>query len=121
MAHFAELDSDNKVLRVIVVNNSDILDSNGNESEEVGKQFCVDLLGGNWIQTSYNRSFRKNFAGVGMTYDEERDAFIYNKPFDSWNLNENTCLWEAPVQKPVDGKRYSWDEDILSWVEYIAV
>jgi hypothetical protein len=120
MAHFAEIDENNKVVRVIVVNNSDILDSNGNESEQIGKQFCIDLLGGAWIQTSYNRSFRKNFAGVGMNYDQSRDAFILDKPFPSWILNEDKCIWEAPQEKTMDGKRYLWDEELLSWKEYIA-
>jgi hypothetical protein len=120
MAHFAELDENNKVLRVIVVNNSDILDSDGNESEQIGKQFCVDLLGGTWIQTSYNRSFRKNFAGVGINYDQQRDAFISDKPFPSWVLNESTCLWQAPQEKPMDGKKYMWDEELLCWNEYVA-
>jgi hypothetical protein len=117
MAHFAELDENNKVLRVIVVNNSDILDSEGNESEDIGKQFCINLLGGKWIQTSYNSSFRKNFAGIGSFYDENRDAFIPEKVFNSWVLNEETCLWESPLPRPDDNKKYDWNDDEMNWVE----
>jgi len=120
MAHFAELDENNKVLRVIVVNNSDILDSDGNESEKIGKQFCSDLLGGTWVQTSYNRSFRKNFAGTGINYDQERNAFISDKPFPSWILNEDRCIWEAPQERPMDGNKYMWNEELLCWNEYIV-
>lgn len=115
MAHFAELDNQNNVIRVIVVNNSDITDSEGNESESIGKNFCTKLLGGNWIQTSYNGSFRKNFAGKGWKYDKIRDAFIPPKVYDSWSLNEQTCLWEAPTQKP-EGN-YIWDEISQSWLQ----
>lgn len=117
MAHFAEIDQNNIVLRVIVVGNSDCLDENGIESEIVGINFCKSLLGENsrWIQTSYNNNFRKNFAGIGFSYDEDRDAFIPPKPFPSWILNEDSCLWEAPVPKPNDGTVYFWNEDILEW------
>ena len=116
MAHFAELDSNNTVLRVIVVNNNDILDSNGQESEEVGINFCKGLFGGEWKQTSYNASFRKNYAGIGYTYDSVLDAFIPPQPYPSWVLNQSTCLWEAPVPMPTDGQLYSWDEATTSWV-----
>ena len=102
MAHFAELDNDYNVVRVIVVDNNDILDKNGNESEEIGIDFCTQLLGGIWKQTSYNANFRKNYAGIGYTYDQGRDAFIAPKPFSKWILNEDTCQWEAPVAYPVD-------------------
>jgi hypothetical protein len=100
MAHFVELDNDNNVLKVIVVDNNDILDENGNESEEIGINFCTRLLGGIWKQTSYNGNFRKNYAGIGYKYDEERDAFIPPKPFESWILNEETCQWVAPIPYP---------------------
>lgn len=116
MAHFAELDSNNTVLRVIVVNNNDILDSNGQESEEVGINFCKGLFGGEWKQTSYNANFRKNYAGIGYTYDGVLDAFIPPQPYPSWVLNQSTCLWEAPVPMPTDGQLYSWDEATQSWV-----
>ena len=93
MAHFAELDHQNKVLRVIVVHNNELLD-NGVESEQKGIQFCENLLGGRWIQTSYNGNFRKNFCGTGDLYDFTRDAFIPPKPEGEWILNEDTCIWE---------------------------
>ena len=116
MAHFAELDSNNTVLRVIVVNNNNILDSNGQESEEVGINFCKGLFGGEWKQTSYNANFRKNYAGIGYTYDGVLDAFIPPQPYPSWVLNQETCLWEAPVPMPTDGQLYGWDEATQSWV-----
>lgn len=116
MAHFAELDANNIVLRVIVVHNNELMD-NGQESEAKGIAFCQSLFGGNWIQTSYNANIRKNYAGIGYTYDPTRDAFIPPKPFASWLLNEDTCQWQAPVPMPQDGKKYSWDEATLSWKE----
>jgi len=120
MAHFAELDTDNIVIQVIVINNEDILDSNGNESEDIGISFCQDLFGSdtNWKQTSYNNTFRKNYAGIGYTYDETRDAFIAPKPYPSFVLNEDTCQWEAPVSYPVTlpGEVYTWDEETIQWI-----
>ena len=116
MAHYAEIGLNNTVLRVIVVHNNELMD-NGQESESKGAEFCRNLFGGTWVQTSYNGTFRKNFAGQGYTYDSERDAFIPPKPFASWVLNETTCLWEAPTAMPDDGKRYKWDEPTTSWVE----
>lgn len=119
MAHFAELDNNNNVLRVIVVANEELIDSNGIESEYKGILFCKSLFGEetNWIQTSYNGSFRKNFAGIGFTWDKNLDAFIPQKPFNSWILNKDTCLWDAPVSKPQDDNFYNWDEATLSWVQ----
>jgi len=117
MAHFAELDSNNIVLRVIVVNNNELIDADGNEVEQKGIEFCQSLLGGTWVQTSYNRNFRKNFAGKGYTYDESRDVFISPQPFPSWTLNEDTCIWESPVPYPDDNEHYQWDEETTSWVE----
>lgn len=117
MAHFAEIGLNNTVLRVIVVSNDDCKDQHGNESEVIGAKFCHDLLGGVWLQTSYNGNMRKNYAGVGYTYNVGRDAFIPPKPYASWTLNETTCLWEAPVSYPNDAKRYSWNEEQLAWVE----
>jgi hypothetical protein len=117
MAHFAQLDDDNVVLQVIVVSNNDCKDESGNESEAVGVAFCQSLLSGNWKQTSYNGTFRKNYAGIGYQYDSIRDAFIPPKPFASWVLNETTCQWESPVPYPDDGKMYVWDETTISWVE----
>lgn len=118
MAHFAQLDENNIVLQVIVVNNNELLDENNNESEQKGIDFCVSLFGGDWVQTSYNGSIRKNFAGVGFTYDAERNAFIPPKVFESWLLNEETCNWYAPVEIVDTGKPQYWDEETLSWVEY---
>ena len=118
MAHFAELDDNNKVIRVIVVNNSDILDSSGNESEEIGVQFCINLLGGRWVQTSYNRNFRKNFAGIGMNYNESKDAFIPDKPFPSWVFHEELGIWIPPVEKPISDESYIWNENVKNWEKY---
>lgn len=120
MAHFAEIDENNKVLRVIVISN----DSCGEpsavfpETESTGCGFISDVLRlpGTWKQTSYSGSFRKNYAGVDFVYSEELDAFIAPQPFPSWILNEETCQWESPVPHPADGKYYVWDEDSQSWV-----
>ena len=120
MAHFAEIDANNIVLRVIVVGNKDTSDANGVEKEYIGAAFCESLLGGTWKQTSYNANMRKNYAGIGYTFDAARDAFIPPKPFSSWVLNESTCQWQAPVPMPTDGKMYGWDEGTVSWVEVIA-
>ena len=119
MAHFAELDENNVVLRVIVVSNADTSDVNGVEREEIGVAFCRSLFGSStaWKQTSYNGNFRKNYAGIGYSYDASRDAFIPPKLFPSWLLNDQTCLWDAPVAYPDDGKKYRWDEPTLSWIE----
>lgn len=117
MSHFAEIGLNNIVLRVIVVHNNDCLDENGHESEAVGAEFCRNLFGGTWVQTSYNGNIRKNYAAAGFTYDLGRDAFVPPKPFDSWLLNETTCLWDAPTAIPTDGKVYQWDEATTAWVE----
>lgn len=118
MAHFVELDNDNIVVRGIVVHNNELLDESGNESEAKGIDFCTNLLGGRWIQTSYNGNFRKNYAGNGYVYDEVRDAFIAPKPYPSWILNEDTCKWEPPISYPMEeNKAHYWDEDSLSWRE----
>ena len=97
MAHFAELDSNNVVLRVIVVNNAELLDENNVEQESLGISFCQTLFGGTWKQTSYNGNLRKNFAGVGYSYDSSKNAFIAPQPYTSWTLNETSCQWEPPV------------------------
>lgn len=115
MAHFAEINNLNVVQRVIVVANDVLLDENGDEQEALGTAFCADLFGGTWKQTSYNGNFRKNFAGVGYSYDVARDAFLSPRPFVSWTLNEETCQWEAPVSYPTDGNEYQWDEATQSW------
>lgn len=117
MAHFAEIGLNNTVMRVIVVNDNECKDQYGKESETVGAKFCHDLLGGVWLQTSYNGNIRKNYAGIGYTYDSTKDAFIAPKPFPSWVLDESTCRWNAPVTYPTDGKNYYWDEPTVSWLE----
>jgi len=118
MAHFAQLDND-IVINIIVVHNNELLDQDGNEVEQKGIDFCKTLFGQdtNWIQTSYNGNFRKNYASGGGTYNKELDAFIAQKPYASWILNTDTCKWEAPIAKPDENKLYTWNEDILNWVE----
>jgi len=118
MAHFAKLDKDNSVIEVNSVNNIEMLAADGSESEMMGIAFLIRWSGGysNWKQTSYNGKIRKNYAGIGYTYDSARDAFIPPQPFPSWVLNEETCLWDAPVAMPDDGKFYNWDEAAVSWV-----
>ena len=113
MAHFAEL-VNGVVVRVIVVSNADTT-SNGVEDGAIGAAFCHNLLGGEWVQTSYNNNIRKNYAGIGYAYDTARDAFIAPKPYPSWVLDEATCLWGAPVAKPSEGY-WRWNEATLSWV-----
>jgi len=111
MAHFAKLGIGNIVERVEVVSN-DIA-----TTEQEGINFLNNLYKTRdvWKQTSYNNNFRKNFAGIGFRYDDVRDAFIPPKPFDSWTLNETTCLWEAPVAYPTDGQNYKWNEINQTW------
>ena len=116
MAHFAKIGLNNKVIEVISVNNEAIKDSNGVEREELGIQFLNELYGWPiWKQTSYNKNFRKNFASIGSTYDEDRDAFIPKKPYNSWILNENTYNWEAPIDRPDTNNPYIWNESTQSW------
>ena len=117
MAHFAQLDSNNVVTQVIVVGNKDTADANGVEKESIGVAFCERLFGGNWKQTSYNGSIRKNYAGVGYTYNVSLDAFVPPKPYASWVMNNYTAQWDAPTPMPTDDKKYSWDEATTSWVE----
>jgi hypothetical protein len=116
MAHFAKLDENNVVITVVVVNNSELL-VDGVESEAKGVEFLVSLFGdSNWKQTSFNATIRKNAAGIGYTYDPDRDAFIPPQPYASWVLDEQTCQWHPPIQYPSDDKRYGWDESTTSWV-----
>ena len=119
MAHFAKLDNQNIVLDVNVVNNETVNNLPFPESEPVGVAFLTDWSGGytNWKQTSYNANFRKNFAGIGYTYDAALDAFVPPSPYLSWLLNLDTCQWEPPTPRPTDEKLYSWDEKTQSWVE----
>lgn len=136
MAHYAKAENNSLVEQVLVVNNEDTFDSNGQESEIVGNTFLNNLLGGNsqWLKTSYNtrggihyqsdnntpsedqsKAFRKNFAQIGYTYDEQRDAFIPPKPYPSWILDEFSCLWNPPISYPNDNQNYYWNENDLTW------
>ena len=117
MAHFCKLDENNIVTQVVVVDNKDTADASGVEKEHIGAAHLEKILGGTWKQTSYNGNMRKNYAGIGYTYDAQRDAFIPPKPFNSWVLNESTAQWDAPVPMPTDGSMYSWDEATTSWIE----
>lgn len=112
MAHFALLDENNVVIRVEVVSN----DVCQNEFE--GQDFLKSLYGRDsvFVQTSYNSTIRKNYAGVGFVYDSERDAFIPPRPYQSWSLDESSCRWVSPVPYPQDGETYTWDDDLFSWV-----
>lgn len=114
MAHFAELDESNVVKQVIVVHNNELL-VDGVESETKGIEFCQSLFGGNWVQTSYNGTIRKNYAGIGFIYDPVLDAFYAPQPYPSWTLDEN-ARWQAPTSMPEDKKIYWWDEATLSWI-----
>ena len=104
MSHFAKIDSNNIVTKVIVSEKNFI------NSGRVGDEFL-------WVQTSYNNNFRKQFAGIGYTYDSTRDAFYASQPYPSWVLNESTCIWNAPVDEPDDGKKYEWNEATTNWTE----
>ena len=116
MANFAKIGLNSKVIEVLSVHNNVLKDSNGVEQEVNGIDFLTKLTGYPlWVQTSYNNNIRKNYAGIGMTYDETRDAFIPPKPFNSWVLNEDTCNWEAPVSMPQNGNKYTWNESTLTW------
>jgi hypothetical protein len=119
MAHFAKIDENNVVTQVVVVDNKDTADADGVEKEHIGAAYLESVLGGTWKQTSYHGNIRKNYAGIGYTYDADIDAFVAPKPYPSWVLDEN-AQWQAPVPMPDDGKMYSWDEATLSWVEVPA-
>ena len=110
MAHFAEINSDNQVLRVIVV---------ADEHESNGAEWCHDLLGGTWVQTSYNHNIRKQYAGIGYTYDADADVFISPQPYPSWTL-DSSYDWQPPTAMPTDDKMYVWNEDDLEWVLVVA-
>jgi hypothetical protein len=121
MAYFAKLGTGNIVENIISINNSVITDNNGVEQEQLGVDFINKLYNTRdvWKQTSYNNKIRKNYAGIGYQYDQQRDAFIPPKSFNSWILNEDTCRWEAPVAKPTEeleeNQYYSWNESIINW------
>jgi hypothetical protein len=120
MAHFAKLNDENIVLEVNVVNNEVINDLPFPDSESIGVQFLTEWSGGytNWKQTSYNSSFRKNYAGIGFTYMADIDAFVGPQPYPSWILDSQTAKWNAPIPYPKDEKKYIWDEPTLSWKEF---
>jgi hypothetical protein len=118
MAHFARIEN-NVVTQVTVVKNDILLDGNGDEQESLGVSFLQNLFGSDttWKQTSYNNNFRKNFAGIGYSYDSVKDAFIAPQPYSSWVLNETTCRWDSPVPYPTDtDNSYEWDEATTSWI-----
>ena len=126
MASFAKIGLNNKVIEVLSVHNNELLDAKGVEQEVNGIDFLTKLTGwAIWKQTSYNTHggvhdlgdtpLRKNYAGIGYTYDEDRDAFITKKPYASWLLNETTCQWEAPVAYPDDSQSYNWNEETTTW------
>ena len=124
MAHFAQIGYENEVLRVSVVRNEDILDGNGNESEEVGIQFLKSVHGHltNWLQTSYNNNFRCRYAGIGMVYDNQHDVFLLPQPYPSWTLNTENYEWEPPIPEPElteeqkeSGSYYEWNEETQEW------
>ena len=129
MAHWAEIDENNIVLRVTVGSNND---------PDEGYQWLIDNLGGTWVKTSYNAvggkrrdpetneitndpGFRKNYAGIGYTWDEAKDAFIPPKTFNSWILDEDTCNWNPPIPYPNDDKHYIWNEETVSWDEFAGL
>jgi hypothetical protein len=116
MAHFAKLEN-RVVVQVIVVSDKDTADEHGVEKEDIGIAFCSNLLGGTWKQTSYNGNIRKNYAGVGYTYDETLDAFVPPKPYASWVLDTDKAQWKAPVDYPTDEGKFTWNEATTSWVE----
>jgi hypothetical protein len=118
MAHFAQIEN-GLVVNVIVVNNNELL-VDGIEQEQKGVEFCQSLFGGDWKQTSYNGTIRKQYAGVGYTYDVTADVFIAPQPYPSWSLDANYD-WQAPIDYPADGKLYSWDEANQVWVELPAI
>ena len=126
MATFAKIGLNSKVIEVLSVHNNVLKDANGIEQEVNGIDFLTKLTGwAIWKQTSYNTHggvhssggtpLRKNFAGIGMIYDEDRDAFIPKKHYNSWILNESTCLWNPPVAMPINDNRYTWNESTLTW------
>ena len=116
MAHYAQIDDNNVVTQVIVIDNKDTADANGVEKEYIGAAFCERLFGGTWKQTSYNGNIRKNYAGIGYTYQSDIDAFVPPQPYASWMLDAN-AQWQAPVAMPTDGAMYSWNETNQTWVE----
>lgn len=133
MAHYAWIDENNIVINVTTGVDEDVIEENIGGSTEAWEDFYTQAINQHGIyvkRTSYNSyggvhksggtPFRKNYAGIGFTYDVERDAFIPQKPYDSWLLDENTCLWKSPVEYPNDGLKYTWDENTKNWVVYVS-
>lgn len=119
MAHFARLDQNNIVTEVVVISNDDMTDENGTEVEALGVAVCEAVVGaGYWVQTSYNGNLRKQYAGIGFTYDADADVFIAPQPHPSWAVNAEHD-WEAPVPRPDDGQPYRWDENSQTWTPLI--
>jgi hypothetical protein len=116
MAHWAEVDENNIVVRVLVGDNND-------PNNDEGYQWLIDNLGGRWIKTSYNGNIRKRYAGIGYTYDENKDAFIMPSPYHSWVLNEEICDWEPPISKPAvtETTDWKWDEETISWRPFTKI
>jgi len=131
MAHFAQIDSNNKVIQVIVVDTKDTSTADGIEKESIGEAFCERLFGGTWKKTSYNTQANKhtsggtplrgNYAGIGYNYDPTHDVFYPPSPFPSWTISATDWQWAAPTPMPTDGKLYSWDETAQSWIEQPAL
>jgi len=130
MAHFAQIDNNNKVVQVIVVDTKDTSDAFGVEKESIGEAFCERLFGGVWKKTSYNtqagvnvrggEALRGNYAGIGYTYDPTNDVFYPAQPYASWTISAPTWTWTAPVAMPTDGKMYTWNEDKKAWDEVVV-
>ena len=117
MARFAKIGLNNKVITIINVHDDVLLDADGNKHENLGIEYLTNLYGWSiWKETFKDGSQRKNYASIGGTYDEDKDAFINKKPYPSWLLNETTCQWEAPVEKPNDDNFYTWDEETTNWI-----
>ena len=116
MAHFAKISDDGTVLEVIVVGNDDLMDADGVEQEQLGKDFCQNLFGGTWVQTSYNKNFRKRYASIGGKYDSTNNVFLFPQPYPSWTLDDE-YEWQPPTPYPSDGKAYLWSEESGGWVE----
>ena len=121
MAHYARVNNENIITFVTPIPNEMITDINGVEHEDWAFKHLYetipDSLGDRWVQTSYNNNFRVRYVGLGYSWNQELNAFIPPKPYESWSLNEETCLWEAPVAYPTDGEVYDWDEDLGDWVK----
>ena len=115
MAHFAKISDDGTVLEIIVVNNEVLLDDNEVEQEQLGKDFCQELFGGTWVQTSFNNNFRKRYAVINGKYDSVNDVFLFPQPYESWVLDSN-YEWQPPTPYPSDNNPYLWSEESQSWV-----